>query len=201
MTLKRPFLIGLTGSIGMGKSTTAEMFRNLGIPVWDADAAVARLYECGGAAVLPMAEAFPVAVKDGRVSKQALRTILKDDPGALPQIENIVHPLVQADRQQFINANKTDILVLDIPLLFETGSEDSFDMVVVVSTAPDIQRDRVLARPGMTEERFEFLLSKQMSDTEKRKKADFVVDSSTLGSAKRDVDMILNEAKARIADA
>lgn len=201
MTLKRPFLIGLTGSIGMGKSTTAEMFRNIGIPVWDADAAVARLYERGGAAVSPMAAAFPDAVKYGRVSKQALRTILKDDPGALPQIEKIVHPLVQADRQQFINANKTDILVLDIPLLFETGSEASFDMVVVVSTAPDIQRDRVLARPGMTEERFEFLLSKQMGDTEKRKKADFVVDSSTLGSAQRDVEMILNEAKARIANA
>jgi dephospho-CoA kinase len=201
MTVERPFLIGLTGSIGMGKSTTAEMFRNAGIPVWDADAAVARLYQMGGAAVGPMAALFPGTISDGSVSKAALREILKQAPDALAKIEGVVHPLVQADRQAFIANNDADIVVLDIPLLFETGSEDQFDMVVVVSTSAENQRDRVLARPGMTQERFEFLLSKQMDDAKKRKRTEFVVDSTSLGSAQRDVDRIVAIAKARIADA
>lgn len=201
MTVERPFLIGLTGSIGMGKSTTAEMFRNAGIPVWDADAAVARLYQKGGTAVGPMAALFPGAISDGSVSKAALREILEQAPDALAKIEGVVHPLVQADRQAFIANSDADIVVLDIPLLFETGSEDQFDMVVVVSTSAENQRDRVLARAGMTQERFEFLLSKQMDDAEKRKRTEFVVDSTSLGSAQRDVDRIVATAKARIADA
>lgn len=201
MTRVRPYLIGLTGSIGMGKSTTAAMFRDAGIPVWDADAAVERLYATGGSAVGPMSRVFPQAIQDGQVSKEKLRNMLAETPDLLPEIEKIVHPLVQADRQQFIDAADAPIVALDIPLLFETGSEGAFDLVVVVSTSPAEQRKRVLARPGMTPERFAFLLSKQVPDAEKRERAGFVIDTSNLESARQGVDTVISIAKEHLSHA
>jgi dephospho-CoA kinase len=174
-------LIGLTGSIGMGKSTTAAMFRDAGVPVYDADAAVGRLYDQGGAAVGPVGEAFPGAVKDGRVDREALRQTVLGDPEALKRLNAIVHPLVGEDRLGFFAEAETqgaDLVVLDIPLLFETGGHLNVDAVVVASASADLQRDRVLARPGMTPARLDAILAQQMADAEKRAGAHFVVDTS-----------------------
>ena len=172
--------IGLTGSIGMGKSTTAAMFREAGIPVYDADAAVADLYMTGGAAVAPLEAAFPGVTKDGAVDREALRTRVLGDDAAMARLNAIVHPLVGADRVHFFKAAqdaKADMVVLDIPLLYETGGDANMDAVVVVSAPPDQQRERVLARPGMTPERLDAILSRQMADAEKRARAHFVVDT------------------------
>jgi dephospho-CoA kinase len=174
-------LIGLTGSIGMGKSTTAAMFRDAGVPVYDADAAVHALYDTGGAAVGPVGEAFPGAVKDGRVDREALRQAVLGDPEALKRLNAIVHPLVGRDRIGFFQkaeADGADMVVLDIPLLFETGGHANVDAVVVASAPADMQRERVLARPGMTAERLDAILTQQMADAEKRARAHFVVDTS-----------------------
>jgi dephospho-CoA kinase len=170
--------IGLTGSIGMGKSTVAAMFEALGAPVWSADAAVHRLYEKGGAASGPIAAAFPGAVKDGAVDRDRLGEKVLGDAEALRRLEAIVHPLAAQDRRKFIeDAAKAgaEAAVFDIPLLFETGGEKTFDAVVVVSAPEDVQRARVLARPGMTEEKLAAILAEQTPDAEKRKRADFVV--------------------------
>jgi dephospho-CoA kinase len=172
--------IGLTGSIGMGKSTTAAMFREAGIPVYDADAAVADLYVKGGAAVEPLEAAFPGVTKDGAVDREALRTRVLGDDAAMSKLNSIVHPLVGADRVGFFKAAQeahADMVVLDIPLLFETGGHANMDAVVVVSAPPEQQRERVLARPGMTPERLDAILARQMHDAEKRAKAHFVVDT------------------------
>lgn len=174
-------LIGLTGSIGMGKSTTAAMFREAGTPVYDADAAVHDLYDVGGAAVGPVGEAFPGVVKAGRVDREALREAVLTDPDALKRLNAIVHPLVGKDRIGFFHAAEAagaDLVVLDIPLLFETGGHANVDAIVVASAPAEMQRERVLARPGMTPERLDAILAQQVADVEKRARAHFVVDTS-----------------------
>jgi dephospho-CoA kinase len=172
------FVLGLTGSVGMGKSTAAQFFRDEGVPVHDADAAVHRLYE--GEAVAAIETAFPGTTENGKVDRIKLANRVLGDTPALRRLEEIVHPLVRREEEHFLAEAKAagaPVAVLDIPLLFETGGEKRCDAVVVVSARPDVQRTRVMARPGMTMEKFETLLAKQMPDAEKRARADFVVDS------------------------
>jgi dephospho-CoA kinase len=172
------FVLGLTGSIGMGKSATAAIFRRLGVPVHDADAAVHALYR--GAAVGPIGEAFPGAVRDGMVDRSALGALVLNDPPRLRALEAIVHPLVRREEEGFLaraRAEGSPLAVLDIPLLFETGGEARCDAVLVVSAPESVQRERVLARPGMTEERLAAIRAKQMPDPQKRRQAHFVVDT------------------------
>ncbi len=172
--------IGLTGSIGMGKSTVLQMFADYGAAVWDADAAVHRLYAKGGAAVAPIAQAFPDAVVDNGVDRARLAKIVLADEKALAKLEAIVHPLVGEDREAFLReaaAAGADAAVLDIPLLYENGSEIFFDAIVVVSAPADTQRARVLARPGMSEDKFAAILKLQMPDEEKRQRADYTIDT------------------------
>lgn len=179
-------VIGLTGSIGMGKSTTARFFREAGVPVHDSDEAVHRLY-AGKAAPLIEA-AFPGTVKDGVVDRALLGARILGDAAALKTVERIVHPLVRADADAFLAEHRAagrKLAVLDIPLLFETGGEGRVDRIVVVSAPADIQRERVLARPGMNVEKFEAILAKQVPDAEKRKRADFVIDSGAGKNAAR----------------
>jgi dephospho-CoA kinase len=174
-------LIGLTGSIGMGKSTTAAMFRDLGVPVYDADAAVHALYDVGGAAVEPVGAAFPGVVRDGRIDREALREAVLGKPDELKRLNAIVHPLVGRGRIGFFQnaeAEGADLVVLDIPLLFETGGHANVDAVVVASAPAQMQRERVLAREGMTDERLDAILAQQLADAEKRARAHFVVDTS-----------------------
>lgn len=191
------YRLGLTGSIGMGKSTTARMFSDLGHPVWDADEAVHRLYAPGGAAVAPVAAAFPDALKEGAIDRAALKAALAGDPSRLRRLESIVHPLVAADRAGFI-ARHADrpLVVLDIPLLYEGGSERDLDGVAVVSTDPDTQRARVMARPGMTGDMLALILSRQMPDTEKRARADWVIPTDTPDAARAAVAAICKEIAA-----
>lgn len=190
-------VIGLTGSIGMGKSTTAQIFADEGVPVWDADAAVHRIYGQGGAAVAPMSLIFPEAVVGGSVDRTILKAEIAKDATALSVIEKIVHPLVAADRQAFLDANKdAAVVLLDMPLLFETGADKSLDVIIVVSAPADVQAARVLARPGMTREQFDLILSRQMPDAEKRAKADYVIASETLDSVRDNVKTILAKLKA-----
>ncbi len=170
--------IGLTGSIGMGKSTVASMFAERGALVWCADDAVHRMYEKGGAAIAPLAEVFPEAVVNGAVDRARLAACALGAPEKLKKLENIVHPLVAADREAFMAAAAhagAKMVVLDIPLLFENGSEKLFDAVIVVSAPAEIQRARVLARPGMSEDKFKAILAQQMPDAEKRLRADYVI--------------------------
>jgi dephospho-CoA kinase len=187
------FVLGLTGSIGMGKSTTAEMFREAGIAVHDADATVHRLYE--GEAVPLIEAAFPGTTADGKVDRTRLAQQVLGDAAALKRLEALVHPLVRRAEEKFLadaRARGDQIVVLDIPLLYETGAEDRVDAVAVVSAGDAQQRERVLARPGMTLEKFEAILAKQVPDTDKRRRADFVVDSSQgLDVARTQVDEIL----------
>jgi dephospho-CoA kinase len=172
--------IGLTGSIGMGKSTTAQMFREAGVPVYDADAAVADLYVRGGAAVEPLEAAFPGVTRDGAVDREALRLRVLGDDAAMTRLNAVVHPLLGRDRLAFhaqAEASGADILVFDIPLLFETGGERNMDAVVVVTAPAEVQRVRVLAREGMTPERLDAILARQTPDAQKRERADFVIDT------------------------
>ncbi len=175
----------------MGKSTVGQMFIDRGVPVWDADAAVHRLYAKGGEGVDPVTDLYPAANKDGAIDREALREWMLTDDAALSKLAAVVHPLVANDRQEFINAASDPILVFDIPLLYETGAEDWLDAVAVVSTDAKTQRARVLKRPAMTEERLDLILKKQTPDAEKRKLADFVIPSDTLEGAARSVDDIL----------
>jgi dephospho-CoA kinase len=173
-------VLGLTGSIGMGKSTTAAMFEAEGVPVYDSDAAVHALYAAGGAAVDPVEAAFPGVVVNGAIDRAKLSAKVVGDPEALAKLEGIVHPLVGAHRIGFFEkaqAEGRDIVVLDVPLLFETGGQKGVDKVVVVSAPPEVQRARVLARPEMTPEKFEAILARQLPDAEKRARADFVIDT------------------------
>jgi dephospho-CoA kinase len=192
-------VIGLTGSIGMGKSTTAAMFRDAGVPVYDADAAVHDLYDTGGAAVGPVGEAFPGVVRDGRVDREALRQAVLGKPEELKRLNAIVHPLVGRDRMGFFKAAEdagADMVVLDIPLLFETGGHANVDAVVVVSAPAEMQRERVLARPGMTPERLDAILAQQMADAEKRARAHYVVDTGRgLEAAREQVAAILADLR------
>ena len=193
-------LVGLTGSIGMGKSETAKMFSKLGIPVYDADAAVHAIYEKGGVAVEPLRAEFPDAIVDDAVDRARLSGLVLDDKGALRKLEGIVHPLVGATQLQFLKEAsdaRAPMAVLDIPLLYETGGEARVDAVVVVSAPADIQRARVLERPGMTEEKFEQILAKQVPDAEKRARADFVVETDKgLEHAFEQVRRITEELKS-----
>jgi dephospho-CoA kinase len=180
--------LGLTGSIGMGKSTTAQMFRDLGVPVWDADEAVHRMYAPGGAAVAPVAEILPDAIDGGAVRRERLKEAMKTDPSLLGRIESVVHPLVAADRAEFVAAHRdSPLIVLDIPLLFETGAEATVDAVLVVTTDPETQKDRVMARPGMTEALFDQIRARQVPDAEKRARADHVIETNTLEDTRASV--------------
>ncbi|MFN7003812.1 MAG: dephospho-CoA kinase [Roseinatronobacter sp.] len=185
----KPYRLGLTGSIGMGKSTTAGFFREIGVPVWDADAAVHRLYAPGGAAVGQVGALCPAAVVDGAIDRGALKDWIAQDKGALARLEAVVHPLVTDDRADFVKGVTGPLVVLDIPLLFEVGAD--VDGVLVVTAPPEVQRARVLARPGMTEAQLDAILARQMPDAEKRARADFVIETLDMDSARRDVQNLV----------
>jgi dephospho-CoA kinase len=179
MSNDRPFVLCLTGSLGMGKSRTASFFAEAGVPIHDSDAAVHALYE--GEAVPLIERAFPGATSAGKVDRARLAAMVLGDDKAIARLEAIVHPLVAKVRDRFLaeaQARGAPVVVLDVPLLYETGGERGCDAVVVVSAPPEVQRQRALERPGMTEEKFAALLAKQMPDAEKRRRADFIVDSS-----------------------
>ncbi|MBU9697871.1 dephospho-CoA kinase [Rhodobacteraceae bacterium HSP-20] len=193
-----PFRLGLTGSIGMGKSTTAAMFADEGIPVWDADAAVHRLYAKGGAAVGPLSALCAAANVGGAIDRNALKIWIAGDPSALVQIESVVHPLVAADRAEFLAAARSDIVVLDIPLLFEKGSEVEMDATLLVTAPPDLQRARVMARPGMTETQFAAILARQMPDRDKRARADHIIETLAYDSVRAGVRALIGFIRERL---
>lgn len=196
-------IVALTGSIGMGKSTTSAMFKDLGVPIWDADAAVHRLYAPDGAAIPPLQALIPEAVGPEGVDRTVLTRKILQDPGLLKQIEAIVHPLVGKDRADFLVAAREQgapLVMVDVPLLFETGGEAYVDAVIVVSCPPDLQRARVLARPGMTEEKFESILARQTPDDVKRAKSDFVIDTGLgLDAAREQVGKVHAALLSQIA--
>ena len=195
------YLIGLTGSIGMGKSATAQLFAEADVPVYDADAAVHALYEKGGAAVAPIGALVPEAIVDHAVDRAILGQHVLKDADKLKQLEAIVHPLAGQSQFDFLTkakADKAPLVVLDIPLLFETGGDGFVDCVVVVSAPFEMQKQRVLARDGMSEARFADILAKQTPDEEKREKADFIVDSSvSIEDARTQIHAILEAVKGR----
>jgi dephospho-CoA kinase len=192
-------ILGLTGSIGMGKSTTAKLFAEAGVPVYDADAAVHQLYE--GEAAPAIEAAFPGTTVNGKVDRPKLSARVVHDPAGIKQLEQIVHPMLGASRQKFFadaEAARAPVVVLDIPLLFETGGRNRVDKVVVVTAPADIQRARVLARPGMSEEKLAAILAKQVPDAEKRRQADFVIDTGEgMDAARTAVDAIIAELSRR----
>ena len=197
--MPEPFVIGLTGSIGMGKSETAKLFAAQGVPVHDADAAIAQLYGKGGAAVDLVARAFPGTVKDGAVDRAALSAAVVNDRDALKKLEALVHPLVAAERDRFLKAANAPIVLFDIPLLFETGANAEVDAVVVASAPEAVQRARVLSRPGMTLEKFEALKARQLDDAQKRQQAHYVVITDKgLDHAREQVKMILADIRAKL---
>ena len=200
------YRLALTGSIGMGKSTTAKMFAEAGVPVWDADAAVARLYGPGGGAVAAIETLVPAAMsgvgEDRQVDRAALRRAVTADPALVPLLEKAVHPLVGADRAAFLARAKADgarLALCDIPILFETGGDAAFDGVAVVSAPADAQRERVLARPGMTQETLDMILARQMPDAQKRAKATWVIDTGAgLDHAREQVNHVLQAIRERM---
>jgi dephospho-CoA kinase len=191
-------VLGLTGSVGMGKSATAKIFADEGVPVFDADAAVHRLYE--GEAVPLIAAAFPETVLAGRVDRERLSRAVVGNNEAFARLEAVIHPLVRKAREKFLAAAKAKgakVAVLDIPLLFETGGEREVDKIVVVSAPHVVQKERVLARPGMTEAKFSAIVAKQMPDSEKKKRADFMIDTSRgFEAAREEVRAILRALSA-----
>ena len=203
MSGKMPFRLGLTGSIGMGKSTTAQIFREFGIPVHDADAAVHAIY--GAEGVAPVEAAFPGVTQGGRIDRALLGARVLADVAAMKRLEAIVHPLVRARETDFLEraaAAGEDIAVLDIPLLFENGTEGRVDAVLVVTAPESVQRARVLARPGMTEEKFAAILSRQMPDSQKRARADHVIDTGHgLDHARAEVATLIERLRRRDSDA
>jgi dephospho-CoA kinase len=189
-------VLGLTGSIGMGKSTTAKLFADLGVPVYDADATVHRIYE--GEAVGPIEAAFPGTTAGGRVDRERLSARVVHDPAAMKRLEQIVHPMLRTYHQKFLDdaeRSGAPVAVVDVPLLFETGGEQRVDAVLVVTAAPEIQRERILARDNMTAEKLDAILARQMPDAEKQKRADFVVDTS------HGLDPVRNRVRDILAEA
>lgn len=190
-------VLGLTGSIGMGKSTTASLFREAGVPVWDADAAVHALYVRDGAGVAPIAALHPAAVRDGSIDRAALRAWIAREPQALGWIEEAIHPLVAQSRNDFLARHAAvPLVVLDVPLLFETGGERYCDVTLVVSAPAEVQRARVLGRPGMTDAHLSTILAKQMPDVEKRARATHVIETVDLESTRADVLSLIDKLAA-----
>lgn len=199
-------IIGLTGSIGMGKSTAAARIRSLGVPVCDADSIVHKLYRTGGAAVAPIEAAFPGSITaEGGIDRQRLAAALLADPSAYERLEAIVHPLVFEAEREFLHqkaANGREKVVLEIPLLFETGGDERVDVTIVVSAPADIQRSRVLERAGMTSDKLDQIISRQMPDAEKRQRADFVVDTSrSIPETEAQIDRIMAQLTGRTGTA
>ena len=196
----KTYVLGLTGSIGMGKSTTAEFFRSAGIPVWDADASVHKLYDVGGAGVRAIEAIAPNTIKNGAVDRGALRQEILADQGLLKRIEEVVHPLVSSDRQSFLDRySDKSLVVCDIPLLFETSAEKWLDGVLVVTADKDIQNQRVMNRDGMTREVFETILAKQTPDAEKRVRADYLIDTGLgLDHAQAEVLSLIERIKGEL---
>jgi dephospho-CoA kinase len=194
-------VVGLTGSIAMGKSETAKMFASRGIPVFDSDAAVHALYQGGGGAVPAIKAIAPSAVVRGSVDRQKLAAMVQEHPALLAKIEDSVHPLVKELQKQFLasaNAQGADVVVLDIPLLFETGREKDVDVVIVVSASEQLQRQRALRRPDMTPEKLDFVMSRQLPDQQKRARADYVIDTSEgFDETARAVERVVKDLKAR----
>lgn len=194
--------IGLTGSIGMGKSTVLKMLDDLGAATWDADAAVHRLYEKDGLAVEPISAAFPGAVENGAIDRARLAALVLNDPKAIEKLEAIVHPLVWQDRETFMAEAAlagASAAVLDIPLLFENGMDGFFDAVIVVTAPAKTQRERVLARPGMSEEKLGAILARQLADAEKRKRADYVINTDQpIDKTREDVKTTYNAILAKL---
>lgn len=192
-----PVRLGLTGSIGMGKSTTAKMFLDEGIPVWDADAAVHRLYARDGGGVAVVRELCPDCIVEEAVSREKLKDWVAGRPDRLKSLEAAIHPLVAKDRVSFLSKSTADIVLLDIPLLFETKAEEHVDAVVVVSAPSPVQRERVLARNGMTETLFRQILERQLPDAQKRKRADYVIWTKTLEGARRQVKDVISQVREK----
>lgn len=191
------YILGLTGSIGMGKSTTAAMFVQLGLPLWDADSAVHRLYDAGGVAVDPISKLVPNAAVNGGLDRGKLRMAIGENPALLAQIQAIVHPMVAQDRADFIAHVDAPIIVLDIPLLYEIGADTICDGVVVVTASAEVQRARVLAR-GLSEADFEMLLSRQMPDAEKRARATWVIETISFAHVAHEIASILAQIREQL---
>ena len=192
------FLLGLTGSIGMGKSTTADMFREAGVPVWDADATVAKLYAKGGAAVAPLSALNMGLIQNDAVDRIALKNWLKIDPNALNRLESLIHPLVAANRAKFIeNHADQSLIVCDIPLLYETGADQWLDAVLVVTTDAQTQKARVMARAGMDPELLDQILVRQMPSSEKITRADYVIETNSFEGSRKAVHDLINDLTAR----
>ena len=189
------FRLGLTGSIGMGKTTTANLFRDVGCEVWNADNAVHRMYQPGGKAVMPINNAFPEAVIDGEVSRAKLKKILQDSPNKFNILERIVHPLVAQDRNHFLNNATSEVCVFDIPLLFETDGDKNMDAVACVAVDYATQKQRVLDRGTMTLAQFAQIIAKQLPIAEKVERSDYIITTDTIRSAKRQVVAILDNIK------
>ncbi|MBE1289887.1 MAG: dephospho-CoA kinase [Rhodobacteraceae bacterium] len=192
------FLLGLTGSIGMGKSTTADMFREAGVPVWDADATVAKLYGKSGAAVAPLSALNRGLIQNDAVDREALKNWVKKDPNALNRLESLIHPLVAADRAEFIDDHaEQSLIVCDIPLLYETGADQWLDAVLVVTTDAETQKARVMGRAGMDPALFDRILARQMPNSEKIARADYVIETNSFEGARKAVHDLINDLTAR----
>ena len=192
------FLLGLTGSIGMGKSTTADMFCEAGVPVWDADATVAKLYGKGGAAVAPLSALNRGLIQNDAVDREALKNWVKTDPNALNRLESLIHPLVAADRAEFIDDHADQFLIVcDIPLLYETGADQWLDAVLVVTTDAETQKARVMERAGMDPVLFDRILAHQMPSSEKIARADYVIETNSFEGARKAVHDLINDLTAR----
>lgn len=195
MSRTAPLVLGLTGSIGMGKSTTARMFAEEGLPVWDADATVHRLYQPGQPAAKAVASLFPKAVDpDGRVNRPSLRALINTDASVLDRLNAAVHPLVAEDRARFLAQTHAPIVLLDVPLLYEIGLDKDCNAVVVVSAPPEVQRERVLTR-GMTDAEFQLMLSHQIPDAEKCARADYIIPTTSLEAARQAVKDVLADIR------
>ena len=195
------YLLGLTGSIGMGKSTTAALFAARGCLIWDADLAVHRAYNEGGDGVAEVKKIAITAVDSNNVNRDKLRTLILEDPTLLAKIEAIIHPIVQKDRQAFIASNPGSILVFDIPLLFELNSETDFDAVACVLSTFEMQKTRVMARPGMTRTHLEMIISKQLPAADKAARANYIINTATKDIARAAVDSIIKDIKRKLENA